>query len=213
MPAGGATVQPAPFAAAGRGGQDLACSKRHRGRDADRDGIRQDPPGRRQPDRRRQGEEPPGGVPHPARRSTAMTGHVASRLAIALLMRLGPRVVRPRRRFVAGRPGGYAVLGQTFGYDCGADRPARPDHRSPAPGASMATPRRTCTGAIWPLRPRGRRRPNLGRVSLPAGAPCHARLYWGALRATPAPDREVTLDRDGGFTATVTAAANDRTPP
>jgi large repetitive protein len=130
-------------------------------------------------------------------------------LAFLLLLLGGtPALAAPTLRFAADTPGGYAVTGQTLGYDCGSGQ-------APPVGSTV-----TCSGVLdgdsaadlyW--------RDQVASVgvaavdartsallALPTGSTVlHARLYWGALRANEAPDRDVTLDREGGFSAAVTA--------
>jgi hypothetical protein len=132
-------------------------------------------------------------------------------LGLALLLAPGLALAAPTLRFQVDSPGGYVVLGQTLGYDCGSG--------IAPPAGSTAT----CTGAFdGDSAPDLYWRDNLASattaasdartsatLTLPPGATVtYARLYWAGLRANDLPDREVTLDRDGGFTATVTAPAN-----
>jgi hypothetical protein len=123
---------------------------------------------------------------------------------------LSPSTLRasPVLRFSVDAPGGHLVIGQTLAYDCG------PGHTPPA-GSTVS-----CGGVFdddsapdiyW----RDQTASTLvaasdartsAALSLPVGATvAHARLYWAALRANAAPDRNVTLDRDGGFTAAIEA--------
>jgi hypothetical protein len=136
-----------------------------------------------------------------------------SRLALALTMFLVPAaaLAAPALRFQIDGPGGYQVLGQTLGYDCGSG--------NPPPAGSSAS----CTGVFdgdaapdlyWrdnlasPATAASDARTSADLV-LPADATVtYARLYWGGLRANALPDREVTLDREGGFSTTVMADPN-----
>ena len=104
--------------------------------------------------------------------------------------------------------GDVLVLGSTLAHDCGSGK-------SPPTGTTVS-----CTGLLdqdsapdvyW-----RDDRANAGVVAadartsaalaLPDGAEVvYARLYWGAMRASEAPDRAITLDREGAFSATVNA--------
>ena len=132
-------------------------------------------------------------------------------LALAVLLAPAAALGAPALRFQIDGPGGYLVLGQTFGYDCGSGNPPPAGSTTsctgvfdgdPAPDLywrdNLATPATTASDAR-----------TSANLVLPAGATVtYARLYWGGLRANDLPDREVTLDREGGFSATVMANAN-----
>ena len=138
-------------------------------------------------------------------------------LATALLVS-GTAVAAPKLRVQVDQKGDFILIGNTLGHDCRGFVPApvvgtlgacgnntgdsAPDvyWRADDPAAGQAVANNTVAMA---------QARSTAVLALKSGASVtHAYLYWGARRTGTTADTSVTVERQGGFTQTVSATAN-----
>ncbi|MBK8256574.1 MAG: DUF11 domain-containing protein [Polyangiaceae bacterium] len=135
---------------------------------------------------------------------------------VATVLAVGQAHAAPSLRVQVDQKGDFLLIGNTIGYDCAAGTPnpvvgtvgmcgnntsdSAPDilwrADSPMDGQAQAN------GGITVAQAR-----STAVLNVPAGATVtHAFLYWGAFLGQAGGDNQVTIERPGGFTQSVTAS-------
>jgi len=141
--------------------------------------------------------------------------HLPAVAAAALCLAAGTANAAPFLRVQVDQKGDFLLIGNTIGYECATGTPmpvvgtvgacgtgttdTAPDifWRADAPAAGQAQANNTVTLA---------QARSAAQLNVPVGATVtHAFLYWGATLPAAGVDTTVTLDREGGFTQTITA--------
>ncbi len=141
--------------------------------------------------------------------------HLTGAAAAALCLAAGTANAAPTLRVQVDQKGDFLLIGNTLGYECAAGTPAPVVGTVGACGTSTAD---TAPDVFWradsPAAGQAQANTSIAlgqgrssaQLTIPPGATVtHAFLYWGATLPMAGVDGTVTLDRQGGFTQTVTA--------